>query len=84
MAIKYELLDSDIIEVDGVTLKRIKALVAIAGSDVVAGDLGGYIQSEDNLSMDGDAWVFGDARVFGTARVFGDAWVKNGEYRNGY
>lgn len=46
-----------------------------------AGDLGGYIETESNLSHDGDAWVSGNAWVSGSARVFadasvsGDAWV---------
>ena len=49
--------------------------------DVKAGDLGGWIEKESNLSHYGNAWVsdnakvFGDARVFGDAQVFGDTWV---------
>lgn len=46
----------------GVTLKRIRALVAIASIGVSPGDLGGWIESEANLArVFGDAWVFGDA-----------------------
>ncbi len=63
----------------GRVLHQIKALVSF---DIVrAGDLGGYVEKESNLSHDGNAWVFdnaevfGDARVFGNARVFGDAEV---------
>jgi carbonic anhydrase/acetyltransferase-like protein (isoleucine patch superfamily) len=37
--------------------------------------LGGYIESEKNLSQSGDAWVSGNARVYGNAQVSGDAWV---------
>ncbi|RLL15975.1 hypothetical protein, partial [Acinetobacter chengduensis] len=56
---KYELLDSDTVTTpSGRVLKRIRALVAI-GSLVTAGELGGYIESEDNLACDGDAWVYG-------------------------
>jgi hypothetical protein len=47
----------------------------IAFGIVKAGDLGGFIESEANLSEFGDAWVFDNARVSGNARVFGDAWV---------
>ena len=47
----------------------------ISFGDVKKGDLGGYVEKEDNLSHSGDAWVSGDAEVFGDARVFGDAWV---------
>ena len=62
--------------VSGVTLRRIRALVAIAAIGVNAGDLGGWIESEKNLSqVFGNAWVSGNARVFGNARVSGDAQV---------
>ena len=71
---KYEFVDGDTIEHSGITLKRIRANVAI-GLTVSAGDLGGYIQSEENLSRIDDAWISGNARVFGNARVSGDAWV---------
>ena len=55
------------------TLHRI---IAIANfSDVKIGDKGGWIESENNLRQDGDAWVFGNACVFGNARVFGNACV---------
>ena len=73
---KYELLDHDTVTTPlGRVLKRIRALVAI-GSLVAAGELGGYIESEDNLAWDGDAWVYDNARVYGDARVSGDAWVE--------
>lgn len=39
------------------------------------GEIGGWIESEKNLSQYDNAWVYGDAQVFGNARVFGDAWV---------
>ena len=61
------------------TLYRIQALKDF--SDVKSGDLGGWVESENNLSQEGDcwvsgdAWVFGDAWVYGNARVYGDAWV---------
>lgn len=69
---KYELTD-DTVQIFGKTLRRIKALRDFG--DVEAGDLGGYIETESNLSHDGDAWVSGDARVSGNARVYGNAWV---------
>ena len=43
--------------------------------DVEEGDIGGFIESEKNLSHEGNCWVSGDARVFGNARVYDDAWV---------
>jgi len=42
---------------------------------VKKGDKGGFIEKEENLSENGDAWVYGDARVSGDARVYGDARV---------
>ena len=57
----------------GRTLHRIRAVRDFG--DVKAGDLGGWIETESNLSNDGNAWVSGDARVSGNAEVYGDAWV---------
>lgn len=63
----------------GVTLRRIKSLIDF--SDVKKGELGGFIEKEENLSHGGDAWVYGNARVSGNARVYGDAWVSgNADY----
>lgn len=41
------------------------------------GALGGWIESEENLSQEGSCWVYGDARVYGNARVSGngDIWL---------
>ena len=70
---KYELLADDTIEVDGITLHRIRALRDFGR--VKAGDLGGYVQSEAHLSHDGECWVADEARVFDHAQVFDRAWV---------
>ena len=43
--------------------------------NVKAGDLGGYIESEKNLSQYDNAWVYGDAQVLGNAQVFDNARV---------
>ena len=43
--------------------------------NVKAGDLGGYIESEENLSQYDNAWVYGDAQVLGNAQVFDNARV---------
>ena len=55
----------------GKTLYRIKALKSfeIQGFHVSAGDLGGWVESERNLSQIGNAWVGGDARVGGDAEI---------------
>lgn len=62
-------------EIGGVTLHRIRALIDIPEHDVKAGDLGGWIEEEFNLSHDGAAWVRGEAWVSGKARVSGEARV---------
>jgi len=69
---KYELTSETKVFL-GKTLYRIKALVQFG--NVNAGDLGGWIEKEENLSQSGNAWVYGDARVSGNAWVYGDARV---------
>ena len=55
------------------TLHRIRAVVEFGF--VKVGDLGGWIEKEENLSHEGKAWVCGDAEVWGNAKVCGDAEV---------
>lgn len=62
---KFELTSEFITNVFGVKLFRIRALIEFG--DVKAGDLGGYIEKEENLDHDGNAWVTGNARVYGDA-----------------
>ena len=75
---KYELTE-ETTNIFGKTLHRIRATRDF--SNVHAGDLGGFIEDERNLSHDGnarvggDAWVYGNARVCGNALVGGNAWV---------
>ena len=69
---KYELTSETKVFL-GKTLYRIKALVQFG--NVNAGDLGGWIEKEENLSQSGNAWVYGNASVSGDARVAGDASV---------
>ena len=57
----------------GTTLFQIKAKISFGS--VVKGELGGYIEKEENLSQDGNAWVCGDAWVYGNARVSDHARV---------
>jgi len=69
MTKKYGLTDKSIRDVEGPTIYRIKALRDF--SNVKAGDLGGYVEFEDNLSHNGNCWVYDDARIIGNARVYG-------------
>jgi len=72
---KYELTGEFIEHWSGKKLYRIRALVSFGV--VVAGQLGGFVESEKNLdqSLSGNAWVYGNAWVSGNARVYGNAWV---------
>ncbi len=45
-------------------------------SDVKKGDLGGFIEKEENLSQHGDAWIYDEAIVFGDAEVSGSAQIR--------
>ena len=49
------------------TLHRIRATVAFGIVEV--GDLGGWIEKEENLSHEGKAWVWGNAKVFSASHV---------------
>ena len=70
---KFELTTEFITNAAGKKLFRIKALVEFG--DVKAGELGGYVEKEGNVSQDGNAWVYEDAAVYGDARVYEDAAV---------
>lgn len=70
---KYELTNEYIIYL-GKKLYRIKALKNFG--NVKAGELGGYIEKEDNLSQYDNAWVYNKAIVKDNARVYGEAIVK--------
>ena len=70
---KFELLPDDTIEVFGRKHFRIKAKINFG--TVGTGELGGYIEKEENLSENGDATVSGNATVSGYAEVSGNAWV---------
>ena len=85
---KYELVLDDTIQLEtGATLYRIRAYKDFG--NVKKGELGGYIESESNLSQKGNAWVFHNARVyenacvcdnaivFGEARIYGNAFVRD-------
>ena len=70
---KFELTDNFVINALGIKLFQIKCTKAFKNAN--EGDLGGYVEKEENLSQSGDAWVSGDAQVYGNAQVYGDARV---------
>ena len=60
----------------GTTLYQIKAEVSFGC--IAKGELGGYIEKENNLSQDGNAWVSGNARVYAKAS-FTKGWFIGGD-----
>ena len=69
---KYELTAEKKINWLGRELFQIRALISfetITGEEVKAGDLGGYVESENNLSHEEKAWLSGNAEVWGNAKL---------------
>ena len=64
-------------EINSKGLRQIRAVRSLGSGfgSVRSGDVGGFIESESNLSHTGDSWVFSDAQVFENAFVFGNARV---------
>ena len=82
MAKKFKLTNNSIdISEANTTVYQIEALRDFG--NVKKGDRGGFIQSEDNLSQEGNCWVYdmskvmGNARVSGNARVLDSAWLSD-------
>ena len=73
---KYELTDETKV-IDGHALHRIKALKDFTVRDriIKEGDVGGWIESEENLSQEGSCWIFDEGKVYGNALVLGKASV---------
>lgn len=71
---KYDLLVESRI-VDGRVLHRIRA--ARDFYDVKKGDLGGFIEREDNLSHDNNCWVYDEACIFDNAVVSENAHIRD-------
>lgn len=70
---KFELTSESIVNIFGKKLFRIKALIEFG--NVKEGELGGFVEKEENLSHDGNAWVYENAEVYGNAWVCGNAKV---------
>ena len=64
---KFELTEECATSFSGTKLFRIKALMEFG--DVKAGDLGGFVEKEENLDQEGNAWVYDDSKVYGNDSV---------------
>lgn len=69
---KYKLTDETII-INGHILHRIQALKDF--NFVAKGDLGGFVESEKNLSHKGDCWIYDNAKVYDNALITKDAQI---------
>lgn len=71
---KYEFTgETKKIDYENIIVRRIRAIISFG--NVNAGDLGGWIEKEENLFQENNAWVYGNAEVYDNAEVYGDAWV---------
>ena len=71
---KYELTTNTKMHM-GRTLFQIRAVVSFGS--VKKGELGGYIEKEENLSHIGDAWVFGNISISGDAEISGNVRISD-------
>lgn len=58
---KFELTEKYVLNEFGTKLYQIKCTKTFKYAK--EGEIGGFIEKEENLSQEGDAWVFGDAQV---------------------
>lgn len=72
---KYKLIEGIRFWQHGRPLYRIQALRDF--SDVKKGDLGGYVESEANLSQMGDCWIYDMAQAVEKSIVEGDACLRD-------
>jgi carbonic anhydrase/acetyltransferase-like protein (isoleucine patch superfamily) len=70
---KYELIEAPDNAYKNAKIYRIKALRDFG--TIQKGDLGGFIESEFNLSHEGNCWIHDSAYVINEARVYEDALV---------
>lgn len=69
---KYEFTEETKV-ICGRRLHRIRALRDFG--NVKSGELGGFIEKEENLSHEGNCWVRDDTTVYDNARIFGRAVI---------
>lgn len=81
---KYEFTGEVTVNDKGATLYRIKALIDIPLMGVRAGDKGGWIETEQNLSHLGNCWVSKEAQVFGRAYLAENALAGDNAQVFGY
>ncbi len=71
-------LSDERIEYKGIRLHRVRAvkeMFSILDGATKPGELGGWIESEKNLSQNGLCWIHSEAKVYGNAHVCEDARI---------
>ena len=68
---KYELIKETKTTFMGKEIYRIRALKDFG--DVKVGDIGGWVCSYNNLSQEGDCWIYDEAKCLDDARVYDNA-----------
>lgn len=69
--------EMSIVEIKLYRIQALKTFTKPGGCNPIVhvGELGGYIEAEDNLSQDGNCWLFDKARVKDGGKVLDDAIV---------
>ena len=75
-SLKYEFTEKFYPLKSKVKLHQIRALKDIPLHGVKKGDLGGFVESEANLSQTGQSWVGDKAKVYDQGYVFGRAHIR--------
>lgn len=69
--------ESSVVEIKLYRIQALKTFTKSGGYNPIihVGELGGYVETEDNLSQEGNCWIFGDAKVKDGGKVIDDAIV---------
>ena len=71
---KYELIET---KFGFYKIKALKDFELITAEIVKKGDLGGYVDGENNLSQEGNCWIEFEATAFGDSKVIDNALLKD-------
>jgi len=75
---KFKLTNETITLPSGEVLYRIQALKSFG--NVKKGDLGGFVEKEENLSAEGNCWIYDNAYVYNNAHITDNARIRNNAY----
>lgn len=81
MSKKYEILKDDYRFIGDAKIYRIRLLVNGVVPNAKKGDLGGFVQNEENLDQNGSCWLYDNsiamerARVYENAKLYDDAII---------